>query len=109
MQLWCCCETILRKGRKVPDLPSQDSGVFLAAGKVLGDFRSSALGVPGRNSSGKRLPGAGQALALAGKIPRPASPLRGSTEQAKPNSPSPRRGSQVCCLKQLKQPWTPTK
>lgn len=54
--------------------------------EVLGDLRSSALGVPGRNSSGKPLLGARKALALPGKIPRSCQP---QTEQAKPNSPSP--------------------
>lgn len=28
----CCCETILRKEREVPDLPGQDTRAFLAAG-----------------------------------------------------------------------------
>lgn len=54
--------------------------------EVLSDLRSSALGVPGRNSSGKPLLGARKALALPGKIPRSCQP---QTEQAKPNSPSP--------------------
>lgn len=38
--------------------------------EALSDLRSSALGVPGRNSSGKPLLGARKALALPGKIPR---------------------------------------
>lgn len=54
--------------------------------EVLSDLWSSALGAPGRNSSGKPLLGAGQALVLPGKIPRSCQP---QTEQAKANSPSP--------------------
>lgn len=87
----CSCGAAVKqsceKEGKVTNLPSQDSGAFLAAGKVLGDFRSSALGVPERNSSGKRLPGAGQALALPGKIPgscQPSPGLHGAGEAQQP-------------------------
>lgn len=90
MQLRCCCQTILRKGREVPDVLIQNSGVFLAAGKVLGDFRSSALGVPGSNSSGKRLPRAGQALALPGKIPRSFQTYPGLHGAGKVQQPQPK-------------------
>lgn len=60
--------------------------------EVLSNLRSSALGVLGRNSSGKRLPGAGQALALPGKIPRSCQPplgLRGAGKAQQPVTREP--------------------